>query len=195
MDNIKDTLSNVTKSVFKTSKGLIKSTKLTLDLTTEESKLKTVYVEVGKKVHEIYAYGGSLGKYFDEKYVEILECERKIEALKKDLEQAKGTRACGKCSKSVSSSSEFCPKCGNKMGSGEGMAEAGEQRYDARYEGGNDRGDQRADYAEAPRTEGTPEPYGHQGSSPDNRPMKNCPVCGKENSAVNKFCASCGRTL
>ena len=78
MDNFKETVASVSKTVFKTSKGLIKSTKLSIDLSSEESRLKSIYVDIGKKVHEIYTYGGSLGKFFDEKYGELKECENKI---------------------------------------------------------------------------------------------------------------------
>lgn len=115
MDNLKDTFNNVTKSVYKQSKGFLRSTKLSMDLASEESNLKSIYTEIGKKVHEIYAYGGSLGKFFDEKYRDLLECEQKIDALRKELDDAKGTKTCPKCGKSAASAAEFCPKCGTRM--------------------------------------------------------------------------------
>lgn len=176
MDNIKDTLTNVTKNVFKTSRGFLKSTKLTLDLSNEESKLKGIYVEIGKKVHEIYSYGGSLGKFFDEKYEEIAESERKIDVLRKDLDEAKGTKACPKCGKTADSMSEFCSKCGGNFVEASPVISLTDGEWH----------DHRAN--EAP----TPPPIQHV-SGP--QAQKNCQVCGKENANENKFCFSCGRML
>lgn len=181
MDNLKGTISNVSKTVYKTSKSFLKSTKLSMDLSGEESKLKSLYTEIGKKVHEIYAYGGSLGKFFDAKYLEIMECERKIEGLRKELDAAKGTKTCDKCGKAAPLTAEFCPKCGARL-------------------------DKTADEAAGPEV--MPDEPARCFEEPEQRPAehmdepeqpkaaaKKCPLCGAENTATDKFCFSCGRVL
>ncbi|MDR1704702.1 MAG: zinc-ribbon domain-containing protein [Clostridiales bacterium] len=248
MDNIKDTISNMTKSVYRTSKGFLKTTKLSMDLASEESNLKAIYLEIGKKVHEIYAYGGSLGKFFDEKYKELVECEQKLDTIRRNLDEAKGTRTCPKCGKTAAATAEFCPKCGTKMDeSSENVAFQSRDSYshkppynpgyaapppyspDPGYTAappahgpdpgyavapppyGPDPGYAVAPpaygpdpgYAAAPPAYGpdpgyaaAPPPYTAEeapaASAPDS---KQCPVCGKNNAAGNKFCFSCGRLL
>ncbi|MDR1640885.1 MAG: zinc ribbon domain-containing protein [Clostridiales bacterium] len=117
MSELKDTLMKITKTVTKTSSELVKSTKLSMALATEEDKLKGLYYDIGKKVHEIYIYGGSLGKFFDEKYKEIMEAEGKISEIRTQLDFAKGLKSCPKCGKPIDKSAGFCPKCGAKIDS------------------------------------------------------------------------------
>jgi len=92
MSDIRGAVANITKNVTKASSDFIKTTKLNISLSSEENALKELYIEIGKKVHEIYQYGGALGKYFDEKYLEIEDKERKIDKIKEQIRVIKGTR-------------------------------------------------------------------------------------------------------
>jgi len=116
MSDFRDTITNFTKNVTKQSGDLFKTTKLSMAVSTEQTALKNLYMEIGKKVHEIYQYGGTLGKFFDEKFLELEACERKIEELKEEISQIKGIRECNKCGKSAERTAEFCPKCGMRFG-------------------------------------------------------------------------------
>jgi len=115
MDDWKSTIVDITKTITKTSGDFLKSTKLSMALSSEESNLKSIYTEIGKKVHEIYAYGGSLGKFFDEKYAEIQTAEAKIDDIRMQLDAAKGTRTCAACGHNAARAAEFCPKCGKGL--------------------------------------------------------------------------------
>jgi hypothetical protein len=123
LDDVKSTLFNITRNVGKTSNVFIKTAKLSVTLSQEQEALKTLYIEIGKKVHEIYQYGGSLGKFFDEKYRELESQERKITDLKDELAKIKGVKDCPKCGKQVDKNAEFCPKCGLRL---DGVAAVGE---------------------------------------------------------------------
>jgi ribosomal protein L37AE/L43A len=123
LNDIKGTLLNLTRNVSKTGGSLVKTTKLTVTLAQEPEAVKALDVEIGTKVHEIYQYGGSLGKFFDEKYREIEGLERKIDGLKDEIAKIKGVKECPKCGKQVDKNAEFCPKCGLKL---DGAAHAGE---------------------------------------------------------------------
>jgi hypothetical protein len=124
LNDIKGTLLSITRNVGKTSSVLVKTTKLSVTLAQEQEALKALYVEIGKKVHEIYQYGGTLGKFFDEKYREIEGLERKIDGLKEEIAKIKGVKECPKCGKQVDKNAEFCPKCGLRL---EGVAPMGEE--------------------------------------------------------------------
>jgi hypothetical protein len=97
MSDIRETLVNITKSASKTTGDLFKTAKLNISLTNEQTSIKNLYMEIGKKVHEIYQYGGSLGKYFDEKYLELEAAERKVAEIKEQISIIKGVRECPKC--------------------------------------------------------------------------------------------------
>ncbi|HQD50457.1 MAG TPA: zinc ribbon domain-containing protein [Defluviitaleaceae bacterium] len=111
MDDWRMKLAKALKTVKDGTGELYQTTKINVDLGREQDNLKKIYYDIGKKVHEIYQYGGSLGKFFDEKYLEIKEVEEKIEALQKKMEELKKVRVCIHCGKEVESKA----KCGSPM--------------------------------------------------------------------------------
>lgn len=179
MQDIRDTLFNMTKSVAKTSGDLLKTTKLNMNLSSEESNLKNLYFEIGKKVHEIYQYGGSLGNFFDEKYLEIEACERKIAELKEQISVIKGVKICSKCGKSVDRTAEFCQKCGIRVELSATSAPT---------------------QVELPPVE-EPVPILQEVIPQDviqhepEAELRKCRVCSSLNESGTKFCLSCGRIL
>jgi len=185
MDDIKGTVAKLAKSVTKTSGTLIKTTKLTLNLSGAEDELKRVYQDIGRKVEEIYLYGGSLGKAFDEQYKELKEKQAKIAAIKEQLNAAKGTRECPKCGRVVERSAEFCPKCGAVLAGGGAVSAAAGSAAPAVA-------------AVIPPALNPPAPVASAAvavlSVPE--PVVEgwiCPVCGAKNLPGDKFCLSCGR--
>jgi len=182
MQDIKGTLVNLTKSVTKTSGDLFKTTKLGMNLSSEENNLKNLYMEIGKKVHEIYQYGGTLGKFFDEKYLELEAAERKIAEIKEQISVIKGTKSCPKCGKNVERTAEFCQKCGIRVEliPGTVTAPAPAEIVDIVETVDN-----------TPPQEPQPVPVT---PSPDET-MRLCRVCQARNETGTKFCLSCGRIL
>ena len=218
MSDIRETLLNFTKNATKSSGDLFKSTKLSMSVSTEQNNLKNLYMEIGKKVHEIYQYGGNLGKFFDEKYREIEACEQRILELKEQIGQIKGTRECPKCGKSAERTAEFCPKCGIRMAAPSEAQPAHVQPvgYDPSAAAAEGVAAPTAGYdppaapGSAPHSVPSPVINGLAGVSaptaehtptadtPTAAPPKttrNCRVCGMENEITAKFCLSCGRIV
>ncbi|MCL2527413.1 MAG: hypothetical protein FWE42_03255 [Defluviitaleaceae bacterium] len=188
MSDIRDTIISFTKNATKTSGDLFKTTKLSMSVSSEQTALKNLYLEIGKKVHEIYQYGGTLGKFFDEKFLELEACERKIEELKEEIAQIKGVRECGKCGKSAERTAEFCPKCGLRFGipTAENTPESNPVTEYI----------QPTPQAAAPVPEQQVEPAPQPAQAPEPPPStKRCRVCGMENDISTKFCLSCGRIV
>jgi len=180
MQDIRGTLFNMTKSVAKTSGDLLKTTKLNMNLSSEESNLKNLYFEIGKKVHEIYQYGGTLGNFFDEKYLEIEACERKITDLKEQISVIKGVKICSKCGKSVDRAAEFCQKCG------------------IRVELGTVQSTVQSPLPQIEPSIDEPTPILQETLTPEPMPepaLRKCRVCSSLNENDTKFCLSCGRIL
>jgi len=192
MSDISGTILNFTKNVTKSSGDLFKTTRLSMNVSTEQTNLKNLYLEIGKKVHEIYQYGGTLGKYFDEKYLELEACERKIAELKEQISQIKGVRECVKCGKSAERTAEFCPKCGIRFGMVTGETDEATVLPKAQQQIPT------LEQDVVPTKESTPinmiEPATPQPTAlvPETR---NCRVCGMENDINTKFCLSCGRIV
>ncbi|MDR1209727.1 MAG: zinc ribbon domain-containing protein [Clostridiales bacterium] len=170
MDDIKSTITDLAGNVAKTSSRFLKSTKLSMALSSEEQKLKNLYIEIGKKVHEIYTYGGSLGGVFDECYARLRELDTRIKDIKREIAESRGLTACPKCGARVDRDSDFCPKCGSQL-SGAAPAPT------------------RSMVSPTYQTEPAP-----------NAPLpaesgKACPVCGRRNGLGERFCVACGRAL
>ena len=115
MSDIKGSIGKAAKAITKGSGALIKTTSLSIKLSSEEANLKSIYTDIGRAVHEIYKHGGSLGALFDEKFMLILETEAKIADLKTKLEIAKGTVTCSRCAATSKRGSAYCPKCGAEL--------------------------------------------------------------------------------
>ena len=203
MSDIRETITNFTKNVTKSSGDLLKTTRLSMSVTSEQTNLKNLYLEIGKKVHEIYQYGGSLGKFFDEKYLELEACEKKISDLKEQISQIKGVRECGKCGKNVERAAEFCPKCGIRIADAPPVEHAPTQEQ-VPPEGSSHPAETPAPHTPAPAginptaasalsTETLPVATAPPVAPP--KTTRSCRVCGMENDIGTKFCLSCGRIV
>ena len=219
MSDIRETLTNFTKNVTKSSGDLFKSTKLSMSVTAEQNNLKNLYLEIGKKVHEIYQYGGNLGKFFDEKYREIEACEIKIAEIKEQISLIKGTRECTKCGKSAERTAEFCPKCGIRLAAPSDQPGAPTPmqmedfnpsiNFDADIIMPQTSAPIEVAASHPPGTiphpsavshpAGTiPHPSSLAATPPEPEAVastRHCRVCGMENDITTKFCLSCGRIV
>ncbi|MDR1066656.1 MAG: zinc ribbon domain-containing protein [Clostridiales bacterium] len=110
--------SKLAKDVTKSSSDFLKTTKMNMQISSEEGKLNDVYIEIGKKVSDIYCCGGSIGGGFDELYKKIKEIEDRIQELNRIIEETKGEKTCAGCGETISREVKFCPKCGQKTQEG-----------------------------------------------------------------------------
>ena len=179
MADIKSTVFNLTNTLAKSSGDFVKNTKLNIDLANQEEQLKSIYIEIGKKVHEIYTFGGTLGAAFDDLHRDLVICEGQIRDLRKRIDAVKGVSTCLKCGKNVDRKSEFCPGCGTRM-------------YPA------------AEFStEIPKTltdtAPTPEPlvieHKDEPRQEDEPTVRKCISCGAENPSGIRFCLGCGRII
>ena len=176
MSDLKESIGKAVKGITKGSGQLIKTTSLSIKLSSEESSLKSIYQDIGKSVHEIYKHGGSLGALFDGKYEEILECEARIRELRERLEVAKGTVTCSRCNATSKRGSAFCPKCGEGLdGAVSAVVEPPKAALDVP-----------ADIPHDAPSNGAPPPVVSG---------KVCGQCGTGNDAGERFCISCARII
>lgn len=142
MEEIKSMINKIGRNITKTSKDIIKNTKLSMQLSAQEEKLKNIYIEIGKKVYEIYSYGGNIGQFFDEKYKEMVDIEKEISIIKGKIAENKESkqddirqqnnnndiidtrnqvsiveecRICNSCGQKNGLNDRFCIKCGRNL--------------------------------------------------------------------------------
>jgi len=175
MSELKETVVKITNSITKTSGEIFKNAKLSINLASEEEKLKSIYNEIGKKVHEIYIYGGSLGTAFDDK-IKLAEAQQeKINDLRNRIDAVKGTKTCVSCGKTMEKNAEFCPKCGHH--SGEPVVR-------------NKTAEEYVQFPDEPVVTDVQNPPAAPGPG-----VKVCPICGRQNEDGVRFCYHCGRVL
>lgn len=127
MEELKSMIGKLGKNITKTSKEIIKTTKLSIKLSAEEDKLKNLYIEIGKKVCEIYSYGGNIGEFFDKKYKEKIEIEKEIAYIKEKIEETKTKTSSVEKTEIIDTRKEFsdveecliCNACGQKNNVGD----------------------------------------------------------------------------
>jgi ribosomal protein L40E len=202
MDDIKNSLTKFARNVGRTSNEFLKSTKLQFSLSNEEEELKRLYTEIGKKVHEIYQYGGSLGKFFDEKYKEIVQLEKKIDDLRDQLNIVKGVKTCARCGAQIQRYGVFCPKCGAKVGEDVEADFADAEAKEAiasDYKPPTNRSSlsdfepaDRERKAYAASESGVSDKSSAQKPAPT---YKTCRHCGAKNEPTAIYCLTCGRII
>ncbi|NLL70401.1 MAG: zinc-ribbon domain-containing protein [Epulopiscium sp.] len=181
-------IAKAAKTVKDTSGDLYKTSKINLALGSEQESLKKIYLDIGKKVHEIYQYGGILGKFFDEKYEEIRMVEEKIENLQKQLEELKQVKICPHCMKEIEQKAAFCPHCG------EGVKEVKTKETEEIKETTEIKEKQEKTSLQDQTMENHLEDREKKESTQE-KPQKICPVCKTENAPEDRFCMSCGRAI
>ncbi|MGY0374119.1 zinc-ribbon domain-containing protein [Clostridium sp. JNZ J1-5] len=119
-----DTASTVAQSakessavVAKKSGELIEISKLTVSINSNESKMKDLYSEIGKKVFEKHENGQYIDPELVENCNEILALKTSINEMKQKVNELRNKRICTNCDTSLPEDTAFCPKCGNKIDS------------------------------------------------------------------------------
>ena len=108
-----DKISSTSKDVAKKAKEVAEIANLSSQVTTKESTIKSIYVEIGKYVYENLKEDAPAD--IAEKFATIDGLMAEINELKKNIQDLKGVQACPTCGKDVEAGAAFCPGCGNKM--------------------------------------------------------------------------------
>jgi len=196
MSEITSKLANMTKSASKVTGDLFKTTKLNLSLSAEQAALNKLYTEIGKQVHEIYRYGGTLGELFDKYYSDIQAHEAKMEDIKMQIAVIRGVRECPHCNKPVERTSDFCSKCGMSLIPIGAPHDDTPPPEAATYETPTLPQAHSSQYQPPPQPAPVAIPPPSVPTSP--APVaatRTCRICGAANEPTTKFCLSCGRIV
>ena len=114
-ETVKNMLSKTAKDAVRVSGNAVEYTKLKLKLSQIKEELKESYAEIGKIV-----YQANLGENVDDSkleglYSKITDGLAQMKECEYELNNNFNKKVCDSCGESLSSESQFCPKCGNKV--------------------------------------------------------------------------------
>lgn len=113
LNKLGDKISSTSKDVAKKAKEVAEIANLNSQVSSKESTIKSMYVEIGKYVYENLK--DDAPAEIAEKFASIDGLMDEIAGIKKAIQELKGVQACSNCGKDVDANAAFCPGCGNKM--------------------------------------------------------------------------------
>lgn len=115
MDSIGKKAAGLAQTAAKKSGDLVETTKLSLKIGTEESKIEKSLVEIGKLVLAAHKAGGEVSTDIWTICESIRASESVIAELKEKIRVIKKIKLCANCGLEVERSSSFCSGCGAKL--------------------------------------------------------------------------------
>ncbi len=112
-NNLGKMASGATTKAVEQAKILAEVTKLNSQIADEEKKITDNYTQLGKLYIELHST--NCEKAFLGMVSTIQESERKIDALKSQIQDIKGIVRCSKCGAELPKDAQFCNSCGNRV--------------------------------------------------------------------------------
>ncbi len=111
----KDAAGRLAKEVAKRTSNAITSTKLSYAINDANNKIKDIYAEIGKTMYEKYLDDGYDSDFASE-FEKISVLMQDIEILETKKAELKNVLRCSECGTFNPATSEYCAKCGSKLG-------------------------------------------------------------------------------
>lgn len=114
-EDLGNAISDVAKTVSNKTNEVVEVTKLNNKVSDKTNEMNRCYHDLGKMIYNKY----KSGTLFDGDYVslceKITECEKNIDELKSQINEAKGCKVCPACGFSCDAGAKFCTKCGASL--------------------------------------------------------------------------------
>lgn len=123
-DNIGKKVGEAAQAAAKKSGELVEIAKLNINISTEEDKIKNLYLKIGENTYAKYRSGNEIDTDLIADCEKIEEHQKVLDSLKAKILELKNMKLCTSCGEDVQNSALFCPKCGAKL---EGTASKQEQ--------------------------------------------------------------------
>ncbi len=113
-NRIGDTIASATQEVSEKAKDLTGVAKLQYEMRTKEDFLDKKYLEIGKMFYD--ANKDVFPEEYTELFDEVEATKARIEQLKEEIAEKKGSKTCPKCGAIIGNTAAFCSECGAKIG-------------------------------------------------------------------------------
>ncbi|GGH12059.1 zinc ribbon domain-containing protein [Paenibacillus segetis] len=112
-DKLGEKITSTSKDVAKKTKDLTEIAKINMQIGSEEDKLKSKYLEIGKLYYELF--NEAPGEQFTNLCEEITASINQIDSSKRQILSIKGVKICTNCGAEVLQDAAFCGSCGVKV--------------------------------------------------------------------------------
>lgn len=113
---------DITKKVTETAKvaakkssGLVETTKLNMNISSEEDKIQKIFSKIGQMIFDDFERGEEIQEEFKDHCRKVLEIKENINNMKGQIMRLKNTKICPSCGAELEQEVSFCPKCGAKQ--------------------------------------------------------------------------------
>jgi hypothetical protein len=124
LDNITKKVTDTAKAAAKKSGNVVEVTKLNMNISAEEEKVRKIYTDMGKQLYEDYTEGKIVGEKLLGYCEKIDEIIGNIDGMRGKVLELRNVKACPNCGMELDMEMGYCYKCGRKQ-EDPGTAEAG----------------------------------------------------------------------
>jgi len=114
-ENLGKRVSEAAQVVSKKSSELVEVAKINMNISSEEEKIRKIYIAIGKKVYENYCKDAGQSSHFLEECKEIDSHMENIKKQKARLLETKNMKVCPSCGEETDKDAVYCSKCGAKQ--------------------------------------------------------------------------------
>ena len=114
LENLGKRVGEATQAVAKKSGELVETTKLSVNIGSEEEKVQKLYAQIGKALYEKYTATGIIDEDVKASCEAIRVHEQNIKALRDKMAEIKGSKLCISCGAEMEKTQLYCSKCGAK---------------------------------------------------------------------------------
>ena len=115
LDNITKRVTDTAKAAAKKSGSVVEVTRLNMDISAEEEKVRKVYFDMGKQLYEDYTEGKNVGEKLLENCIKIDEIISNIDEKREKILELRNVKACPNCGMELDVEMTYCYKCGRKQ--------------------------------------------------------------------------------
>jgi hypothetical protein len=135
LDNITRKVTDTAKAAAKISSGVVEVTRLNMNISAEEEKIRKLYAEMGRQLYEEYSEGRNIEGRLLEKCMKIDEIIANIDEMREKILEIKNVKACPNCGTVLDMDMEYCHKCGRKQEVPEPRAAVNQEENEEKQEG------------------------------------------------------------
>lgn len=114
LENLGKKVGEAAQAAAKKSGELVETTKLNVNINSEEDKIQKIYTQIGKTLFERYSATGVADDDVKESLEAVKVHEQNIKSLKEKIFDIKGSKTCISCGTEMDKAQVFCSKCGAK---------------------------------------------------------------------------------
>lgn len=108
-------LENGASNVAVKSGTIIETTKLSMEISSDEKMIRDIYVKIGEKIYNDYKENKISDKNLISKCEEINHLQKEINSIRKQILKINDKKACKKCGAEMERRATYCPKCGKQQ--------------------------------------------------------------------------------